>query len=48
MYNDIYHVNYDEDELRKTWHVIFLRMGSLRHVVYRKGYARVKKLKTHL
>ena len=23
IYYDIYHVNYDEDKLRKTWYIIF-------------------------
>ena len=38
-------MNYGEDKLRNTRYIIFLRRGSLRHLVYFKGYAGVKRLK---
>ena len=44
IYYDTYHMNYDENKLRKTWHIIFVCRGSLRHLIYFDVYTRVKRL----
>ena len=48
MSYDIYYVNNDRDNLRKTWFIISLRMASLRHLIYINCYVGVKRLKNAL
>ena len=43
MYYDINHLNYDEDKLGITWYMN-LRSCSLRHLIYFKDSARVRRL----
>ena len=38
-------MNYDENKYEKILYIIFLCRGSLRHVIYFKSSARVKRLR---
>lgn len=39
-------MNCDEKDMRKLWYVDFMCRGSLRYVIYFKGSAMVKRLKS--